>query len=243
MRPSRVETSEPAWTKRKMLSTKSSTSWFFTSRKYSAMVSAASADAEADAGRLVHLAVDEGGLLDDARLLHLEPQVGALAGPLPDAGEHRHAAVLLGHPVDHLLDDDGLADAGPAEQADLAALHVGLEQVDDLDAGLEHLAPGARAGRRPAASRWISQWSSTLADGVGVERLAEHVEHVAEHGVAHRHRDARGRGCAPARRGRSPSVGCMQMQRTRPSPICWATSAVTWWAGPVELDGRTRRRG
>ena len=28
-----------------------------------------------------------------------------------------------------------------------------------------------------------------LADGVGVERLAQHVEHVAEHGVAHRHLD------------------------------------------------------
>src|SRR5580700_3323888 len=29
-----------------------------------------------------------------------------------------------------------------------------------------------------------------------------------------------------------PSVCCMQMQRTRPSPICWATSAVTWWEDP-----------
>ena len=40
MRPSSVETSEPAWVNRKMLSMKSSTSWFCTSRKYSAMVSA-----------------------------------------------------------------------------------------------------------------------------------------------------------------------------------------------------------
>src|SRR3954467_4491013 len=40
MRPSSVETSEPAWVNRKMLSMKSSTSWFWTSRKYSAMVSA-----------------------------------------------------------------------------------------------------------------------------------------------------------------------------------------------------------
>src|SRR5664279_4740818 len=40
IRPSRVETSEPAWVKRKMLSMNSSTSWFCTSRKYSAMVSA-----------------------------------------------------------------------------------------------------------------------------------------------------------------------------------------------------------
>src|SRR5580692_3714111 len=29
-----------------------------------------------------------------------------------------------------------------------------------------------------------------------------------------------------------PSVCCIQMQRTRPSPICWATSAVTWWDDP-----------
>ena len=43
MRPSKVETSEPAWTKRKMLSMNNSTSWFFTSRKYSAIVKAESA--------------------------------------------------------------------------------------------------------------------------------------------------------------------------------------------------------
>ena len=120
------------------------------------MVSAARADPQADAGRLVHLAVDEGGLVDDAGLLHLEPHVGALAGALADAGEHRDAAVLLGHPVDHLLDDDGLAHAGPAEEADLAALHVGLEQVDDLDAGLEHLGPGS-SWSKAGALRWISQ--------------------------------------------------------------------------------------
>ena len=40
MRPSSVDTSEPAWVNRKMLSMNSSTSWFCTSRKYSAMVSA-----------------------------------------------------------------------------------------------------------------------------------------------------------------------------------------------------------
>src|SRR6476620_8846720 len=40
MRPSSVDTSEPAWVNRKMLSMKSSTSWLCTSRKYSAIVSA-----------------------------------------------------------------------------------------------------------------------------------------------------------------------------------------------------------
>ncbi len=43
MRPSRVETSEPAWVKRKMLSMNSSTSCACSSRKYSAMVRAESA--------------------------------------------------------------------------------------------------------------------------------------------------------------------------------------------------------
>ena len=38
MRPSSADTSEPAWVNRKMLSMNSSTSWFSTSRKCSAMV-------------------------------------------------------------------------------------------------------------------------------------------------------------------------------------------------------------
>ena len=95
-------------------------------------------DPQTHTRRLVHLAVHERGLLDDARLLHLQPEVGALTGALADTGEHRHTTVLGGDPVDHLLDEHRLAHAGAAEQADLAALHVRLEQVDDLDAGLEH---------------------------------------------------------------------------------------------------------
>ncbi len=47
--------------------------------------------------------------------------------------------MLLGEVVDQLLDDHGLADAGAAEEADLAALGVGRQQVHDLDPGLEHL--------------------------------------------------------------------------------------------------------
>ena len=107
------------------------------------------AHAQTGAGRLGHLAVNQRHFrfppvlgIDDAGFLHLEPQVVALAGALAHAGEHRHAAVLHGDVVDQLHDDDGLADAGAAEQADLAAAQIGLEQVDDLDAGLEHLQLG-----------------------------------------------------------------------------------------------------
>ena len=61
-----------------------------------------------------------GGLVgeaDDASLDHLVVEVVALAGSLADAGEHRVAAVRLGHVVDQLHDQHGLADAGTAEQA------------------------------------------------------------------------------------------------------------------------------
>ena len=97
-------------------------------------------DAHARAGRLVHLAEDEHRLIENARLLHLQPQVVALAGALADAAERRQAPVLLGQVVDQLLDEHRLAHARAAEQADLAALGVGRQQVDHLDAGLEHLA-------------------------------------------------------------------------------------------------------
>src|SRR4029453_10411397 len=144
MRPSSAETSEPAWVKRKMLSMNSSTSCPSSSRKYSAAVlpgrgPAGGRHPQARAGRLGHLPEDERGLLDDARLLHLVVEVVALAGALPHPGEHRDAAVLLGDVVDQLLDEHGLAHAGAAEQAGLAAAGVGLEQIHDLDAGLEHL--------------------------------------------------------------------------------------------------------
>ena len=146
--------------------------------------------AKPHAGRLVHLAVDEGGLVDDAGLLHLEPEVGALTGALADAGEDRHAAVLLGDAVDHLLDEHGLADAGTAEEADLAALHVGLEQVDDLDARLEHL-PARLEGVEVGGGAVDLPPGVGLAHLAGVEPLADDVEDVAEHGVADGNGDAR----------------------------------------------------
>jgi hypothetical protein len=80
-------------------------------------------------------------------------EVVALAGALADAGEHRIAAVRLGDVVDQLHDQHGLADAGAAEQADLAALGVGREQVDDLDAGVSRISLRSTARRRAAPRR------------------------------------------------------------------------------------------
>jgi peptide chain release factor 1 len=92
--------------------------------------------------RLVHLAVDQAGLVDDARLAHLEVEVGTLTGALANAREDGGAAVLLGKVVDELLDQDGLADASAAKEAGLAATDIRLEKVDGLDAGLEDLGLG-----------------------------------------------------------------------------------------------------
>ena len=78
-------------------------------------------DPEPGARRLVHLAEHQRGLADDAGLGHLGDEVVALTGALADTGEHRHTTVVLGDAGDHLLDQHGLADAGAAEQADLAA--------------------------------------------------------------------------------------------------------------------------
>ena len=169
MRPSSADTSEPAWVKRKMLSTKNSTSCPLVAEVLG-HGQAGQADAGAGARRLVHLAVDERAFgacraaiagLDDAGLDHFVVEVVAFARALADAGEHRVAAVFLGDVVDQLLDEHGLADAGAAEQADLAALGVWREQVDDLDAGLEDLRLG-RLVDKAGAGRWMARGPGAL---------------------------------------------------------------------------------
>ena len=67
----------------------------------------------------------------------------------------------LGDVVDQLHDQHGLADAGAAEQADLAALGVRREQVDDLDAGDEDLGFG-RLLDEDGAGSWMAAVSAVL---------------------------------------------------------------------------------
>ena len=51
-------------------------------------------DPQTRARRLVHLAEDQRGLVDDAGLGHLAEEVVALTGALADAGEHRDTTEL-----------------------------------------------------------------------------------------------------------------------------------------------------
>ena len=75
----------------------------------------------------------------NAGLYHLPKQVVALAGTLSDSGEHREAVVSLGDIVDKFHNQDGLAHSCASEKADLAALHIRFQQIDDLYAGIEDL--------------------------------------------------------------------------------------------------------
>jgi len=149
------------------------------------------ADAQTGARRLVHLAEHQRGVVDDAGLGHLQEQVVALAGPLPHPGEHRHAAEVLGHPADHLLDQHGLAHAGPAEQPDLPAQHVRGQQVEDLDASGEHLGPRLELVQRRGVAVDRPPLGDVQGGGGHVERLPEGVEHVPLGDITDRHLDRR----------------------------------------------------
>ena len=115
-------------------------------------------------------------------------EVVAFAGPLADAGEHRVAAVGLGDVVDQFLNQHGLADAGAAEQADLAALGVRRQQVDDLDAGDENFRFRRLVG---IGRRFLMDGAQVFGvDRAGfVDRLADHVHDAAERAGADRNAD------------------------------------------------------
>ena len=113
-------------------------------------------------------------------VLHLVIEVVALARALADAGEHREPRVLLGDVVDQLHHVDGLADAGAAEQADLAALGERADEVDHLDAGLEQL---DRRRELVELRRELVDRRGARRSSIGpalVDRAAEHVHDAAE---------------------------------------------------------------
>ena len=64
------------------------------------------------------------------------------AGSFADAGENRKPLGPDRDVIDQLHDQNRLADAGTAEQADLSAAKKRLNQVDDLDARFEHFERG-----------------------------------------------------------------------------------------------------
>ena len=92
--------------------------------------------------------------------------------------------------VDQLHDDDGLADAGAAEQADLAALGIGRQQIHHLDAGDQHL--GLRRLVDEFRRRTVDRIGLLRIDGAAlIHRLADHINDAAQRLRADRHGDRR----------------------------------------------------
>ena len=115
-------------------------------------------------------------------------EIVAFAGTLADAGKHRVAAVRFRNVVDQFLNQNGLANAGATEQADLAALGVRRQEIDDLDAGDKNFRFGRLfgiGGRRLMDGAFAFRF-----DRPGfIDRLADHVHDAAKRARAYRHRD------------------------------------------------------
>ena len=135
-------------------------------------------------GGLVHLAEYHGGFADNAGLGHFVVQVIALAGTFTNAGEYGIAVVGGGNVVNQLLDQNGFAHAGAAEQADFAALGVGADQVDDLDAGFQNFGSGLLlliGGGGTVDGPLVVALNRLLV----VDGLTQQVKHTAKAGIAH----------------------------------------------------------
>ncbi|KAG1647569.1 hypothetical protein GQR58_030489 [Nymphon striatum] len=164
----------PACTKRKMLSMNNNTSWFCTSRKYSAMVTPARATRRRTPGGSsiwpnTKAAFDSTVAASSPAPILVSPISMKRSVPsrvrFAYTGEHRHTTVVRSHTGDHLLDEHGLAYTSTTEQADLAALLS-----------------------NDGAGRWIlPPFGDVDFALVDVERFTDYVPDVTQGDIAERH--------------------------------------------------------
>ena len=207
-----------------MLSTNRSTSFRSTSRKYSAIVSADKATRRRTPGgsSICPNTSAVFSITPDSVISRNRSLPSRVRSPTPANSETPPCS--FGLTADHLLDDHGLADAGAAEHPDLAALDVGLEQVDHLDPGLEHLLLRLELGERRRLAMDRPPLAGMDAGRIGIQRLADHVVDVAKYALTHGTRIGAPVFWTGVPRTR-PSVGEAR-SRTVESPMCWATSHV-----------------
>ena len=87
--------------------------------------------------------------------------------------------------VDQFLNQNGLAHASAAEQADFSPPGVGFQQVDDLNAGLQHLYRRTlllKSGRAAVDGLDGSAFGERVSI---VDRLAQYVEHASQRRLPH----------------------------------------------------------
>ena len=87
---------------------------------------------------------------------HLGDKIVALTRERsPTPGKDRVATVLLGDVADELLDDDGLADAGATEDADLAALGEGARSRSMTLMPVSNTSVAVAWSSKDGAGRWM----------------------------------------------------------------------------------------
>ncbi len=146
-------------------------------------------DTHTGSRRFVHLAVDEGGFGENAGFFHFAPEVVAFTGAFPDAAEDGAAGVLGRDVVDEFLNQNCLADACAAEEADFPAFRVRSDEVDDFDAGFKNFRCRALVfeGRSGAVDGPMIVGFDFC--GIVVDGIAEDVEDTSQDAVADGNRD------------------------------------------------------
>src|SRR5215469_3757389 len=96
----------------------------------------------------------------------------------------------LGDVIDELHDDYGLTNAGAAKCADLSALQKRTDEVNDLDAGDEHLGRGGLVDERGCGT--VDGIEFFRLDGSAfVHRVAAYIEHAPHHTFSDGHGNGR----------------------------------------------------
>ena len=113
-------------------------------------------------------------------LVHFVPEVIALTAALADAGEDGIAAVLRCDVVNEFLNEHRFADACAAEQTNLAALWIRLQQVDDLDACLQQFCCRALFRKNRGLAVNFPLRCLTGQGTLAVDGFAQYVKHPAK---------------------------------------------------------------
>ena len=137
---------------------------------------------------LFHGLVEGFSILDHTTFEHIAQQVITLTRTLSHSGKHRVSVVSFGDVVDKLHDKHCLTYTGTSEESDFTTLHVGFEQVDNLDTGSQHLFVGRQFVKlRSLAVDRISALHVKFLHTV--DRLTDNIHHTALDLVAGRHGD------------------------------------------------------
>ncbi len=225
MRPSSVDTSEPAWVNRKMLSMKSSTSWFWTSRKYSAMVSAASATRRRVPGGSSIWPKTSAVLSSTppssiSRMRSLPSRVRSPTPAKTDVPPKFRATRMIISWMSTVLPTPA-----PPKRPILPPRTYGVSRSSTLMPVSSISVFGSRSANAGAA-RWIGQRSVTSSFDSSALRNSPSALKTWPRVTSPTGTDSGepvSRTSAPRTR---PSVGCIEMARTMLLPRCWATSSV-----------------